>query len=32
MNTWEQGSYVIAQVIEKETEEIVLKDFVMKKQ
>jgi len=31
MNTWEQDSYIIAQVTEKETEKTVLKDFVMKR-
>ena len=31
INTWDQDSYIIAEVIEKETEKVVLKDFVMKK-
>ena len=31
INTWDQDSYIIAEVIEKDTEKVVLKDFVMKK-
>ena len=31
INTWDQESYIIAEIIEKETEKVVLKDFIMKK-
>lgn len=31
INAWDQDSYVIAEVIEKETEKVVLKDFIIKK-
>ena len=31
INSWERESYVIAEVVQKETKKIVLKDFVMKK-
>jgi len=31
INSWDQDSYTIANVIEKETETVVLKDFVLKR-
>ena len=31
INAWNEDSYIIAEVTEKETEKVVLKDFLMKK-